>query len=250
MRLPLLALTAAYCLLSPGEAFCEQSETPQGLRSEQSLPSRYPYVVQDILRLVKPEKGFWVDLGAGKAQLTLPLVEATGNPVLMIDPNAESLAEGLAAARAKGLADRLLAVVGKAESLPLLDNSVDLLVSRGSIFFWDNPAAGLREVQRALRPGGKAYIGGGAGSSYPKDAAEELVGGRKGKMQGKEAAKWQRFVELRRPEQMRQWADKAGLKDYQVLGKGAVSADDPQVGQGVWLLYQKPAVPGVAPTLN
>jgi hypothetical protein len=49
-----------------------------------------------------------------------------------------------------------------------------------------------------------------------------------------------RFVELRRPEQMRHWATAAGLRDFQVLGQGAL-ADDPQIGQGVWLTWQKPA---------
>ena len=122
--------------------------------------------------------------------------------------------------------------------MPFPDDTVDLVVSRGSIFFWDDPAKGLSEVARVLRPGGKAYIGGGAGSGYPKWAAEKLIQGRKEKMQGEEAEKWKRFVELRRPEQMK-WAQAAGLTDFQVMGKGAISAEDARAGQGVWLLFHK-----------
>ena len=90
-----------------------------------------------------------------------------------------------------------------------------------------------------LRPGGKAYIGGGAGSGYPATDATKLIEERTKKLEGEEAEKWQRFVELRRPEQMRKWAEEAGLPNFRVLGRGAISADDPDVGQGVWLVYQK-----------
>jgi len=212
------------------------------LKGEQSLPSRYPYVVQDVLRLCKPNKGFWVDLGAGKGQVAIPLVEASGNCVVMLDPNREALAEGLRIARDKGLADRLAAVIGKAEDLPFPDNTVDLVVSRGSIFFWDNPAKGLQEVYRVLRPGGKAYIGGGAGRDYPKSDVERLIRDRKNRLHGPQAEKWKRFVELRRPEQMRAWAQQARLPEFTVLGQGAI-ADDPQIGQGVWLLFEKKPSP-------
>ena len=58
-------------------------------------------------------------------------------------------------------------------------------------------------------------------------------------MQGEEAEKWERFVESRRPEQMQKWAEDAELPEFQILGKGALSADDPRVGQGVWLLFEK-----------
>lgn len=213
---------------------------PKGLKGEEALPSRYPYVVQDVLKYCKPSKGFWVDLGAGRGGVALALVEATGNPVLMIDPNREALAEGLQLARQKNLQDRLFAVVGSAENLPLPDNSVELLVSRGSIFFWDDPVKGLREVYRVLRPGGKAYIGGGAGSGYPRWAVEKLIQSRKDNLQSDEAEKWKRFVELRRPEQMRQWASDARIGKFDVMGQGAISAEDPRVGQGVWLLFEKP----------
>lgn len=217
----------------------QKPESPGGLRAEQALPSRYPYVVQDVLKWCKPAKGFWVDLGAGRGQVALPLIEATGNPVVMLDPDKEAMAQGLAAAREKGFADRLFAVAGTAEALPFPDDSVDLVVSRGSIFFWDDPVKGLREVHRVLRPGGKAYIGGGAGSGYPREATEKLIEGRKARLHGEEAEKWKRFVELRRPEQMKKWAEDAGLRDFEVLGKGAISAGDARVGQGVWLLFEK-----------
>ena len=217
----------------------EQSGAPRGLRKEQSLPSRYPYVVEDVLKYCKPQKGFWIDLGAGKGQVAIPLIEATGNPVVMLDPDAEAMSEGLDAAREKGLEDRLGAVVGVAEDMPLPDNSVDLVVSRGSIFFWDDPVKGLEEVYRVLRPGGKAYVGGGAGSGYPKWAADKLIAQRKQRMTGEEAEKWKRFVALRRPDKMRSWAEAAGLAEFEVMGQGGISAEDPRVGQGVWILFEK-----------
>ena len=82
-------------------------------------------------------------------------------------------------------------------------------------------------------------IGGGAGSGYPKEAAEALTASRKKKLQGDQAEKWKRFVELRRPETLRGWAEAAGLTDFHLAGKGAIAADDPKVGQGVLLWFTK-----------
>jgi len=221
----------------PGLA--QDSPAPRGLRDESKLPDRYPHVVKDILRYCEPAKGVWVDLGAGRGQVAIPLIEATGNPVVMVDPDAGAMQKGMEIAREKGLGDKLVPVVGVAEKMPFPDGTVDLVVSRGSIFFWDDPAKGLQEVYRVLRPGAKAYIGGGAGSGYPKWAAEKLIADRRKQMEGDDAEKWRRFVALRRPEQMRRWAEAAGLKDFTVMGKGAISAEDERVGQGVWLLFQK-----------
>ena len=63
-------------------------------------------MVQDILKLCKPERGFWVDLGAGKGQIAIPLIEATGNPVVMLDPSKEAMIQGLETARQKGIEKR------------------------------------------------------------------------------------------------------------------------------------------------
>ena len=236
----ILTLVGLLAVLVPQlRVFGHDPDTPNGIASEQSLPDRYPYVVQDILDFCTPRKGFWIDLGAGKGQVAIPLIEATGNPVTMLDPNAEAMSQGLKIARSKGLGDRLSAVVGVAEAMPFPDDSVDLVVSRGSIFFWDDPVKGLQEVHRVLRPGGTGMIGGGAGSGYPKEAMEALIGIRRKKLEGEDAEKWKRFVELRRPERLRGWAEAAGLADFHLAGKGAISAD-PKVGQGVWLWFTKP----------
>lgn len=219
--------------------WCQETASPEGLRREGALPNRHRYVVEDIFKYCKPQKGFWVDLGAGRGQLSIPLIEAAENPVIMLDPNERAMVEGLRIAREQGLEDRLFAVVGVAEALPFPDDSVDLLVSRGSIFFWDDPVKGLQEVHRVLRPGAPAYIGGGAGSGFPQDATEELIRMRVEQLEGADAARWRRFVDLRCPKQMEQWAAEAGLPQHTVMGKGAISAGDPRVGQGVWLLFHK-----------
>lgn len=44
--------------------------------------------------------------------------------------------------------------VGQAESLPLPDASVDLVLSTFSFHHWNDQAAGLREIARVLQPGG------------------------------------------------------------------------------------------------
>lgn len=235
----MVALLSLFSMAAARERGDDHKAAPKGLRGEHKLPDRYPHVVQDILKYCQPKKGFWVDLGAGRGQVAIPLIEATDNPVVMLDPNVESMSEGLKIAREKGLGHRLAAVVGVAEKMPFMDNSVDLLVSRGSIFFWDDPVKGLQEVYRVLRPGGKAYIGGGAGSGYPRWATEKLIQRRKKMAVGEDAAKWKRFIELRRPELMRKWAEDAGLPEFKIMGKGAISAEDTRVGQGEWVLFEK-----------
>ena len=146
MKLSLLAqvtTTAWWLALAGPLAVAADSAAPQGLQGEQSLPERHAYVVQDLLKLCQPTPGFWVDLGAGEGQVAIPLIEATGNPVVMLEPKAEDMIKGLQIAREKKLENRLSAVVGAAESLPFPDNTVDLVVSRGSIFPWDDPVKGL-----------------------------------------------------------------------------------------------------------
>lgn len=64
----------------------------------------------------------------------------------------------------KMLENRVTATCGDLHYLPFEDNSVDLVVSRGSVYFWNDLPQVFREICRVLAPGGQAFIGGGFGS--------------------------------------------------------------------------------------
>ena len=84
-----VSLFASVFLIFQTAGNAQEIGSPEGIKSEQSLPSRYEYVVRDLLKFCQPAKGFWIDLGAGKGQVAIPLIERTTNPVTMLDPNAE-----------------------------------------------------------------------------------------------------------------------------------------------------------------
>jgi SAM-dependent methyltransferase len=87
-----------------------------------------------------------LDLGAGTGQLS-ELLLAAGHDVVAADTSADMLAR---------LAVRLPGVpthVAQAESLPLRDDDVDVIVAAQAAH-WFEPFAAAREFRRVLRPGG------------------------------------------------------------------------------------------------
>ncbi|PSP60213.1 SAM-dependent methyltransferase [Halobacteriales archaeon QH_7_66_37] len=56
---------------------------------------------------------------------------------------------------------------GDAERLPFTDDAFDLVWSSGSIEYWPNPVAALRELRRVGKPGGRVLV---VGPDYPDNA--------------------------------------------------------------------------------
>ena len=207
--------------------------------TQQKLPDYYTCVARDVVETCRPREGVWVDLGCGDGPLSFALAELSGSVLILVDPNRDALARALAKAAELGLSRRTVAVYGQAESLPLADGSVDLVVSRGSIFFWEDRPAGVREVYRVLRPGGKAMLGGGLGSGYPSWARREFIRRRREGVRKQGAAAVRAFQEVRSRHAFRRWAEEAGLEDFEVVGEAALPEDDPNTGLGLWLIFEK-----------
>ncbi|GAB4285123.1 MAG: hypothetical protein Kow0029_31870 [Candidatus Rifleibacteriota bacterium] len=66
-------------------------------------------------------------------------------------------------------------VLLSAESLPFISDSIDIVYSRGSIFFWPDIRASIKEIARILRPDGFALIGGGYGFSTPIAILDKIL---------------------------------------------------------------------------
>lgn len=87
-----------------------------------------------------------VNIGVGSGQLEI-LARQAGHDVISLDPDAASL---------KRAARGQLAVAGLIQALPLLDESVDLVVVSEVLEHLDDQTLelGIREIRRVLRPGG------------------------------------------------------------------------------------------------
>lgn len=81
-------------------------------------------------------------------------------------------------------------------------------------------------------------IGGGRGSEYPEWARREFTRRRQGNRK-EDSPRAKQFARLRDPETFRQWARDAGITDFEVVGQGALPADDPRAGAGIWLRFSK-----------
>jgi len=218
----------------PGEHRAEKAPNAE-------LPDYYQTVAEDVIAFCGDQGGrVWIDLGTGPGGLGLALLEkASDGAMVLMDPNADALRRALDAARRHGVGSRVVAVIGSAESIPLPDESVDVVVSRGSFYFWRDRAQGLREIWRILRPGGRAMIGGGLGSAYPQWARQEFIRRRRESAKSPEEAR--KFAEARSPETFRRLAIEAGLPSFEVVGEGGLTADDPNTGIGIWLRFTKEA---------
>lgn len=205
------------------------------------LPDYYECVARDVLQYCRPAEGVWVDLGSGAGPVARALAPMTKSVLVLVDPDREALSRALAKAATLDLKGRFVAVVGSAENIPLADSSVDLLVSRGSIFFWKDRPAGLREVHRVLRPGAKTMIGGGLGSTYPGWAREEFIRRRWEGVRKRGPDAVRAFEEARSLETFTKWATRAGLRDFDVIDESRLSAENSRPGLGIWLIFGKEA---------
>jgi SAM-dependent methyltransferase len=105
------------------------------------------------------ELGGWsgrdvLDVGCGTG-FHLPLFAGTARSVTGVEPHADLAA--IARRRVRRL--RTVTVLqGSATALPLGDDSVDVVHARWAYFFGPGCEPGLAELERVVRPGGRAFV--------------------------------------------------------------------------------------------
>jgi S-adenosylmethionine-dependent methyltransferase len=96
-----------------------------------------------------------LDLGGGTGGLAVPLAEL-GHAVTVVDPSPDALASLSRRSAERGVANRVTAVQGDADSLADLagDRPFDLVCCHGTLEVVDDPDATLAALAAVLAPGG------------------------------------------------------------------------------------------------
>jgi SAM-dependent methyltransferase len=127
---------------------------------------------ETFLDWLAPEPGLrWLDVGCGNGAFTEMLVERCAPAsVEGIDPSEAQLAY----ARARLASPVAQFHQGDAMALPFADDTFDAAVMPLVIFFVPDPAAGLAEMARVVRPGGTvtAYAWDMPGGAFPYEALQ------------------------------------------------------------------------------
>lgn len=145
----------------------------------------YPVIAGQILKRTGITRGHALDVGCGSGYLGLALAGQSDLELTLFDQSEDMLTLARNNIADRALDDRVRTLHGDVARIPLPDNSINLAVSRGSVFFWDKPALAFAEIHRVLAPGGRAVIGGGFGSAELKEQISRTMEAR-----DKEPGQW------------------------------------------------------------
>jgi ubiquinone/menaquinone biosynthesis C-methylase UbiE len=123
------------------------------------LGSLFDGIAADVAAVV-PAGGRVLEVGCGPGRLSIRLARRHGLDVtgLDLDPAMIERARANAVRPEVGDERRPSFVVADVASLAFPDGTFDLVISTLSMHHWADPAGGLAEISRVLRPGGRALI--------------------------------------------------------------------------------------------
>lgn len=136
----------------------------------------YPVIADQILeRVTVNSAGHCLDVGCGSGYLGLAIAKKTNMSICCYDLDPEALEIANKNIREEQLQKQAYTCLGNVEAIPYPEDTFDLVVSRGSLFFWEDKVKGMNEINRVLKPGGWAYLGGGFGNDMLKQMIDKKM---------------------------------------------------------------------------
>ena len=144
--------------------FFESSKTKKFIFSKENVKRfenymrKYPELYEKLALLVKKNipksnsKPVIIDLGVGPGLLSKKINNILPDAVIYgVDPSTEMLKRAEENAKLK-------AIKGTSDHITLEDNSVDVVVSRFNLTYWNKPVDSFKEIYRVLKPDGKFVL--------------------------------------------------------------------------------------------
>ena len=187
----------------------------------------YPVLAEQIINRTGISQGCSLDIGCGGGYLGLALARISEFETILFDESQDMLNLAQGYISQSGLESRAKTLLGDVHAMSLADESINLVVSRGSMFFWENRVQAFREIYRVLAIGGAAMIGGGFGNA-------ELLREIEIKMLKKDPEwkeKRQQRIGQSKVEEYRQELEQAGISSFEITRDEA----------GLWITISKTA---------
>ena len=185
----------------------------------------YPVIAKQIVERTNIKEGICIDLGTGTGALARAIAKITNLKVYALDISKDMLKLTEKYIKEEGLDDRVIPILGDVHNMPFEDNFADLIISRGSMFFWNDKIKAFKEIYRVLKPDGMAYIGGGFGN---RELREKIFAEMR-----RRNPNWDNEVKSRmknhNKEILEDILNKAGILNYNIID------DD----SGLWILIKK-----------
>lgn len=99
-----------------------------------------------------------LDIATGTADLAIALSKIENTHITGVDISAGMLKVGGEKIDKKGLSERIALQLGDSEQLPFEDNSFDAITVAFGVRNFENLEAGLKEMLRVVKPGGKVVV--------------------------------------------------------------------------------------------
>ncbi|MDR3170663.1 MAG: class I SAM-dependent methyltransferase [Treponema sp.] len=192
--------------------------------AEEVFAPIYQVIASRLLELSGVGRGCCLDIGCGGGHLGLAVAKRFDGEVILLDynPHALALTDGRIGETDR---QRIRTICADVHDMPLADNSMNLIISRGAMWFWDKEKS-LQEIWRVLAPDGAACIGGGYGSLVLKEAIFRKLSEQNNEDFGMRQKKMSSGAS---PEDYALVLEQMGVRDYQVIHEES----------GDWLLFRK-----------
>jgi ubiquinone/menaquinone biosynthesis C-methylase UbiE len=226
-----LAGSVSFNLLGGSSDHSHESEAVRFDRfAREAFAKVYPSLAEQILSDYRIREGSCLDLGCGPAYLAIELAKRSDLKIIGVDIDPEAVRVARSNVGREDLAERVTIEEGDVHDLRFPDASADLIVSRGSLPFWKNPAQAMREIHRVLKPGGVAFVGGGMSRAMTGEERATI------KQKADEAG----FLNGRRhmltPVMMQEVLEAAAISQYKIMDDGP---GDSGCKCGMWIEIRK-----------
>ena len=135
----------------------------------------YPLIANQIKNETKIENGVCLDIGCGGGHLGFALMKITNFDLIFLDNNKNALEIAQKRSQNLKVQYRTSGILADVQDMPLEDESINLVISRGSLWFWEDKKKSLGEIYRVLKEDGVAYIGCGFGNEQTQNQVYEKM---------------------------------------------------------------------------